>query len=730
MSAPSFEADFLRAGAAGGLAAALCDLAFGFVAQPPQEAAAALVLVVVSVSLFVAAGAIFGALCGFATRVLRVEQRRSIFLALRDDATAFAFARAVSSIVVGAGVSVIAGAALATFALETGGADAAALSVAFTTLLGVLVGAAASRLLRRVRLLRAATTTMTLTAVACALLAWLTRDDGPFEAIDARPIYALIAGAGIAVLASLRLARMTSTSEKSASPARARRRALVSRAAALGGVLGLAAFSLLHLSADADVRAASEAAPLTTRLLEGTRAVLGLGATARAPSLERLAAVAPTQTPREPRRVAPHSASAMPVPPRASPTDPTKASSTEAFVATPPPPHTSVVLLTIDALRADHLGAYGYPRDTSPALDEFAKDATVFERAYSQEAKTKGSIPSLFTSRWPSEIRWGGARYVPLAESESTLAERLLAAGYHTAAFVTHSYFMPGQGMDRGFVHYDASLVSRDPAVAFGRASGAALAKRVTEYVTHLLPDRPFFVWAHFFDPHERYLTHARFSRFGRRAIDRYDGEIAYTDHHVGRVLRALRARKDADRIAVVVTSDHGEAFGEHGTRFHGQSLYEEEIRVPLLLRVPKGVPSRVPTPVGVIDVAPTILELAGIPPAPEHRGRSLVAAARGATLSPRPMFAEILPEDRIRARTAVIHGDWKLIYDERRDALRLYHLREDPRERHNRLRRDALVASELAALLFRWRAREVPESPAPLGQARAPSRTLTTAGP
>jgi arylsulfatase A-like enzyme len=728
MSAPSFEATFLRAGAAGGLAAALCDLAFGFVAQPPQEAADALVLVVLSVSLFVVAGALFGALCGFATRVLRVEQRRSILLALRDDATAFAFARAVSSIIVGAGVSVSVGAALATFALETRGADAAALSVAFTTLLGTVAGAAASRLLRRVKLFRAATTTIALTAAACALVAWLTRDEGPLEAIDARPFYALIAGAGVAVLASIRLARMTSTSEKSASPARARRRALVSRAAALGGVLGLAAFSLLHLSADADVRAASESAPLTTRLLEGTRAVLGLGATARAPLLERFAAVAPTQAPREPRRVARPSAFAMPLPPKASPTGP-KGASADALLAGRLSPRTSIVLLTIDALRADHLGAYGYPRDTSPALDAFAKDATVFERAYSQEAKTKGSIPSLFTSRWPSEIRWGGARYVPLAESESTLAERLLAAGYHTAAFVTHSYFMPGQGMDRGFVHYDASLVSRDPAVAFGRASGAALADRVTEYVTHLRPDRPFFVWAHFFDPHDRYLTHARFSRFGRRAIDRYDGEIAYTDHHLGRVLRALRARKDAERIAVIVTSDHGEAFGEHGTRFHGQSLYEEEIRVPLLLRVPRGVPSRVPTPVGVIDVAPTILELAGIPPAPEHRGRSLVAAARGATLSPRPMFAEILPEDRIRARTAVIHGDWKLIYDERRDALRLYHLREDPRERHNRLRRDALVASELAALLFRWRAREVPESPAPLGQARAPSRTLTTAG-
>ena len=731
---PGHPPFWILAGALGGAVAALADVAFALGAGPSLPVDATLLLLVTALSLCVCGGGALGT--GVALALWSVGERRRLALAegLADTPQRGFFTRL--ALAGGSGIAVVlaVGAPLAARALEARSTSGAALAVALAVLLGAGVCGALWRVLRRVSLWGAPLTLALGLGLGAGALWTVTRDGGPLENIDPRPFAALLVGVCATLGWAIFSARRRPDARELLGGSRPRSRVLPLRfwLPAAAASLSLLAFSLLYLGGLPDVRAASETAALTGPLLDRVRGALGLD-TADGSALADLAS----------RRAAQAAAViASLAPPAGTPTvgadspvarptarqgdDGGGGQGATALVGAGGRPRQHVILLTVDALRADHLGLYGYARGTSPELDAFAKNATVFERAYSQETKTKGSIPSLFTSRWPSDIRWGGRRYVPLSDHESTLPERLLEAGYHTAAFVTHSYFLPSQGMDRGFVHYDTSLISTNPAIAFGQPSGAALANRVIDYLGRVPKERPFFLWAHFFDPHERYLTHPGFSRFGGRAMDRYDGEIAYSDHHLGRVLRAIDAHPERDRITVIVTADHGEAFGEHGRRFHGSTLYEEELRVPLLMRVPGATPRREATPVALVDVVPTVFELAGLPPSADHRGRSLLSAVGGTPLPLQPVYAEILPEDRHGARSAVIHGPWKLLYDERRNLLRLYNLKDDPRERINRLRQDALVASELASMLFKWRARQVPLSPAPLAADRTQSRTLT----
>jgi arylsulfatase A-like enzyme len=674
----------ITAGLAGGLAAGVADLVAALVGPAPPDAAQVPELALSTLSLLTSAGFLVGWAARGAGLALGRARAEAIVRSIAGEPRGALCATFLAAAVALGGTLAV-GWPLARVAFDRGSGGAAAVAAAVGLGAGALLFRRTRRLALRFTLPAPVPTLLAATAAASGVLAFLLREGGPLEALDGRPLWVALAGAISAFFAAAWLARRRDP----------RRRPLLVAAAA-GAALAGSGASVFVVAGEPEARGVMEGAPVTGLLLEGVRRSVSLDV-GRPSALELLAKVAPAGPP-------PGRALAGSAPPAATSTS-----------APARPPH--LVLLTVDALRADRVGAYGCARPLTPALDALAARAVVFERAYSQESKTKGSIPSLLTSRYPSDIQWGGQRYVPLGDAEITIAEILLKAGYHTAAFVTHSYFLPKGRLDRGFAHYDTELVSTDPEIAFGRPSSAALADRVIEYLGRIPRGRPFFLWAHFFDPHHRYLRHPGFSRFGERASDRYDGEIAHTDHHLGRVLRALEAHPEAARIAVIVTADHGEAFGEHGRFFHGTTLYDEEIRVPFLLSVPGLAPRRETTPVGVIDVAPTLVDLAGFPPAPQHRGRSLLAAARGQPLDPRPVFAEILPEDRIGARSAVVHRSWKLVYDERRNALQLFNLREDPGERANRLRKDPLVASELAAILFQWRAREVPPGLSPLAR-------------
>ena len=370
-----------------------------------------------------------------------------------------------------------------------------------------------------------------------------------------------------------------------------------------------------------------------------------------------------------------------------------------------------IVLVTIDSLRADHVGSYGYARPTTPHLDRLARRGLRFERAYTQAPHTSFSITSLLTGRQFGTL----TRLQPAARFE-TLATRLAANGFATAAIYPPAVYVndaeqlaPYQATHFGFKHVRHDYLSAD---------------QIVDEATRFLDQKktePTFVWLHLFEPHEPYQPGGAPS-FGSSDMDCYDQEIVVADAAVGRLLRYLDAsRPDA---AIIVTSDHGEAFDEHGERYHGTNLHEEQVRVPLIVRAPGLIPQSVRAPVALVDVFPTILGLTGLASGPPLDGqdlRALVAAEPG---EPRAVFAAL--EDR----RMIVRGEQKLIWDLRRDTSQVFDLSTDPHELHDLATlatgpEHAALTRSLRADLDAWietqlrAVRGVPELPAPLLRAR-----------
>lgn len=362
----------------------------------------------------------------------------------------------------------------------------------------------------------------------------------------------------------------------------------------------------------------------------------------------------------------------------------------------------NVLLLTVDTLRADRLGAYGYERPTSPAIDRFAETATVFEHAQAQASWTLPSLASLMTGLYSSTHGCWHFR-TRLESSFTTLAESLRNSGYDTAAVANHVFLGRPYGLQQGFTHFDDELVDRSEREGIHLT---VTSEDVAEKALHWLDNQaqvsdgpPWLLWAHFFDPHNEYLFHEGvsepFAEPGGAPADLYDGEVAFTDRSVGRVLERLESLGLARDTIVVLVADHGEAFGEHQRIHHSDTLYGELVQVPLVIRVPGAAPSRVSTPVQTADVFPTLAELVGLP-RPDVAGRSLAAAVRGEPLAEEPVLSEVMapgyvpgappPERTTAVRTtvrSVTLGGWKLI-EQDSGLLELYDLAGDPGELHD----------------------------------------------
>ncbi len=328
----------------------------------------------------------------------------------------------------------------------------------------------------------------------------------------------------------------------------------------------------------------------------------------------------------------------------------------------------SVLLITVDALRADALAAYGGAGRT-PALDALARESVVFRRAYTPTPHTSHALGSLFTGTYLRAV----LALRPDGAARPTIASLLGAAGVRTAAFFPPAVF---------FVDAEPLAPLRASGFGFaqrevGWASAEARAQQVEAWLAGTPDDAPLFVWAHLFEPHEPYEPPPAFAR-GESERARYEGEVAAADAGVGALVRAFRARRP--RGTVIVTADHGEEFGEHGARFHGTSLYDEQARVPLLWSSPGAVrPAVVDAPVELVDLAPTILAALGVPPDVRMRGDDLGALLLGAaSAAPRFAFASLGEE------WMVTDGRLKAICAEQEDACRLYDLATDPGERRD----------------------------------------------
>jgi arylsulfatase A-like enzyme len=355
------------------------------------------------------------------------------------------------------------------------------------------------------------------------------------------------------------------------------------------------------------------------------------------------------------------------------------------------PERPNVILVTIDATRAE-LGFTGYPRAISPKLDALAKKSTVFENAYSLASYTSKSLGPMLIGRYGLETHRGWLHFNRFTRADTFLSERLQKAGIRTVSVQGHWYFFKNYGFERGYDVIDTDATPADQPIEGDRSSnGDKLSDRIIAQLDQPeLETKQFFLWSHYIDPHAEYVPHDDFD-FGHKGRERYDGEIAFVDHHFGRVLAAIEKKSFAARTIVIVTSDHGEAFGEHELYRHGFELWEELVRVPLVVYVPGAEPRRVPVRRSAIDIAPTVLELFGVaPPAPDAkdalRGESLlsdVLPPPGHAPVSRPIYIDMPGGPYNDERQAYIEGDMKLVTSMGR-TLGLYDLKSDPGEKRD----------------------------------------------
>ncbi|MBI3072325.1 MAG: sulfatase-like hydrolase/transferase [Deltaproteobacteria bacterium] len=386
-------------------------------------------------------------------------------------------------------------------------------------------------------------------------------------------------------------------------------------------------------------------------------------------------------------------------------------------------PKTNFVLITIDTLRADHVSSYGYARQTTPRLDKFAATATLFERAFSPATLTRDAIPALLTGRFPSAVKRGLGQWPVFLAENVTIADELLAAGYRNYGYLTHQYFDASNGFGRGFEVWDTELAQKGDRIVSKGTEAEALTDRVIRALDGLKIRAPFFLWVHYMEPHHNYVKHADFHSFGDERIDRYDGEILFADHHMGRLLAAIEKHPDAARTAIFVTSDHGEGFGEHGYNWHGMSLFNDQVHVPLVARLPNTKPGRVQTPVSTLDVTATIRALAYLESrsgeagaAPEPIGAppaavSLVPLARGDVATRPPVFIEMIEDEKRKPMQAIVHERWKYIRYAATGAEQLFDLDADRGEKRNLARKEPERVAIFRKLWAAWRA-SIPARP------------------
>jgi len=356
----------------------------------------------------------------------------------------------------------------------------------------------------------------------------------------------------------------------------------------------------------------------------------------------------------------------------------------------------NLLVVTIDTLRPDRLGCYGYREAQTPHLDRLAAEGARFAHCYASAPLTLPSHAALFTGRYPFAVNVRNNGTYFLRDAEVTLAELFRQRGFATSATVAAYVLSSKFGLAQGFDAYDDALGSGDLLRTFtSEIPAAEVFRRFRRWLDRRGRGR-FFAWVHFYDPHLPYAPPGEWAE--RFAADPYSGEVAYVDAHVGRILDELEARGLAARTLVVATSDHGEAFGEHGEEGHGVFCYEENIRVPLIIRgssVAAG--TVVDERVQLVDLMPTLLELYGIAPPDGLQGRSFVPLLRGeGGEEPPPVYFEsLLPqEDKNWAPlTGVVAAGHKYIALPEPE---LYDLAADPHERHNLFRERRRTAHEL----------------------------------
>jgi len=412
-------------------------------------------------------------------------------------------------------------------------------------------------------------------------------------------------------------------------------------------------------------------------------------------------------------------------------------------------PRPSVLLVVVDTLRADHLGAYGAPAGATPALDAFAREALVFEDAVSTAPFTMPAVAAMMTGRYPDRVGISNhTRRDRLSKEATPVAELARATGYCTGAVVTNPWLAnSASGFARGFEHFvtGRSLGSRK-----ARMTAAAVTDQALELIANCSADRPFFLWAHYMDTHMPYQPPLELAAdhgvpsgttdvvrdfvedptrrqsiyfeapYSPEALEStralYAASVSNVDRQIGRLLAGLSGVGRAPTTIVAIVADHGESLGDHGLWFaHDFTLYQELISVPLMLRIPGGMPARISQPVSSMDLAPTLCRLADLGCDEDLDGRTLPLAA-AADRPARLLFAAGVPaRDRYERNpwlaVAGVDGRWTMVRSGRRKLIRvpqaagptwqLYDLDVDPSEASDAYAPDTTI--DLQTALEQW---------------------------
>ena len=342
-----------------------------------------------------------------------------------------------------------------------------------------------------------------------------------------------------------------------------------------------------------------------------------------------------------------------------------------------------IIVISIDTLRADHLPAYGYTKVKTPAIDALAADGVVFARAYSHAPQTLPAHASMLSGQLPFETGVRDNVGFTVKNGERLLPQMLRERGFTTGGIVSAYVLRKETGISQGFDFFDGEMPPSSPELSIGQVQrDGGESEQIAEHWLDSIGTSRAFLFLHLYEPHKPYAPPDRFAEYAP-----YDGEIAYTDEIVGRLVKYLKSHQLYDRATIVLLSDHGEGLGDHGEQEHGLFVYDEAIHVPLIIKQEgnAGAGRRVADLVQHIDLVPTILDLVKAPGAGNLRGRSLKPVLEGTgTLPPPTIYSEAL--------YARYHFGWSeltALTDERYRYIKapreeLYDLERDPHERTN----------------------------------------------
>jgi choline-sulfatase len=360
----------------------------------------------------------------------------------------------------------------------------------------------------------------------------------------------------------------------------------------------------------------------------------------------------------------------------------------------------NVIFITIDALRAD-MPWTGYPKPIAPHLSKLAEEGVVYENHRSVSSYTAQTVATFLSGRYASTLYRTGMFFTNYSLDNDWITESMQAAQIRTLAVHAHLYFDRAPGLKQGFDEW--KMV---PGLTWNSATDESVTSpKSIDAMVELCKDPKntagqFFLWAHLMDPHDKYVKHDEAPDFGDKNRGRYDSEVWYTDYHLGKFLEFAKSQPWWSKTALIVSADHGESFGDHEMFKHAFELWEDLVRVPLVVVAPGASPRRISEARNHVDIGPTIVDLMGLPPLESFQGKSLVPELYGAPAPSRePILLELAEDTNNAHRQAIVSGDHKLILFETGKA-ELYDIKNDPGETRDLAKEDPKKTSELLAQL------------------------------